>query len=175
MHRIKTMSRAPISGPCKWQHMTYDQSTEVEFRLVFFPLQMFCFSALCGPNEQKFGELLTWPKVISPPPQIFPNLSIESAWETQHLKGKKFKPQSPSFTSHLIIIVLVLPCCRGGSVVVVSGMRLVRLVLRVLAVTRGSEGTRLTYRTSLFLSFLVFVFPRCGWGRALCKETNTRC
>ena len=25
----------------------------------FFGLQMLSFSALCGPNEQKFGELLT--------------------------------------------------------------------------------------------------------------------
>ena len=37
--------------------------------LCFFRLQMLHFSALCGPNEQKFGELLTCLKVISP--QIF--------------------------------------------------------------------------------------------------------
>ena len=28
------------------------------FKFVIFPLQMLRFSALCGPNEQKFGELL---------------------------------------------------------------------------------------------------------------------
>ena len=52
---------------------------------------MLRFLALCGPNEQKFGELLTWPKVISPP-KLLPNLFTES-WETQHLKGKKHKPK----------------------------------------------------------------------------------
>ena len=30
-----------------------------KFRFVFFRLQMLRFSALCGPNEQKFSELLT--------------------------------------------------------------------------------------------------------------------
>ena len=35
------------------------QSPEVQFRFVVFPLQKLRFSALCGPNEQKFGELLT--------------------------------------------------------------------------------------------------------------------
>ena len=50
-----------------------------------------CFSALCGPNEQKFGELLTWPEVITPS-KFLPNLFTES-WETQHLKGKKHKPK----------------------------------------------------------------------------------
>jgi len=35
------------------------QSPEVKFKFVFFQLQMLRFSALCGPNEQKFGELLT--------------------------------------------------------------------------------------------------------------------
>ena len=49
---------------------------------------MLRFSALCGPNEQKFGEPLTWPKVITPS-KILSNLS----WETQHLKGKKYKPK----------------------------------------------------------------------------------
>ena len=37
---------------------------------------MLRFSALCGPNEQKFGELLTWPKVMSPP-KFLPNLSTD--------------------------------------------------------------------------------------------------
>ena len=37
----------------------HDQSPEFKFRFVFFTLQMLRFSALCGPNEQKFGELLT--------------------------------------------------------------------------------------------------------------------
>ena len=37
----------------------YDQSPEFKFRFVFFRLQMLRFSALSGPNEQKFGELLT--------------------------------------------------------------------------------------------------------------------
>jgi len=36
-----------------------DQSPEFKFGFVFFRLQMLRFSALCGPNEQKFGELLT--------------------------------------------------------------------------------------------------------------------
>ena len=40
-------------------YMEHEQSPEVEIRLVFFPLQMLRFSALCGPNEQIFGELLT--------------------------------------------------------------------------------------------------------------------
>jgi len=53
---------------------------------LWFLLQMLRFSALCGPNEQKFGEILTWPKVISRP-KFLPNLSTES-WETQHWKGK---------------------------------------------------------------------------------------
>ena len=35
------------------------QCPEFKFRFVFFRLQMLRFSALCGPNEQKFGELLT--------------------------------------------------------------------------------------------------------------------
>ena len=49
---------------------------------------MLCFSALCEPNEKKFGTLLNWPKVISP--HIFlPNLS--ESWETQHLKRKKYQ------------------------------------------------------------------------------------
>ena len=52
---------------------------------------MLRFSAFCAPNEQKIGEFLTWPKVISPP-KFPPNLSIES-WEMQHLKGKKCQPQ----------------------------------------------------------------------------------
>ena len=52
---------------------------------------MLRFSALCGPNEQKFGELLTSPKVITPS-KFLPNLSTES-WETQHLKGKEHKPK----------------------------------------------------------------------------------
>ena len=33
------------------------QCPELEFRFVFFPLQMLRFSALSGPNEQTFGEL----------------------------------------------------------------------------------------------------------------------
>ena len=37
----------------------HDQSREFKFRFVFFHLQMLLFSALCGPNEQKFGELFT--------------------------------------------------------------------------------------------------------------------
>ena len=35
------------------------RSPEFKFRFAFFSLQMLRFSALCGPNEQKFGELLT--------------------------------------------------------------------------------------------------------------------
>ena len=69
----------------------HNQSPEFKFRFVFFRLQMLCFSALCGPNEQKFGELLTWPKVITPS-KFLPNLSTER-WETQHLKAKKHKPK----------------------------------------------------------------------------------
>ena len=37
--------------------MTYLHSPEFKFRFVFFRLQMLRFSALCGPNLQKFGEL----------------------------------------------------------------------------------------------------------------------
>ena len=47
-----------------------DQSSEFKFRFVFFRFQMLCFSALCWPNEQKFGTLLTWPKGISPHPKF---------------------------------------------------------------------------------------------------------
>ena len=32
-----------------------------------FFLWTLCFSALCGPNKQKFGTFLTWPKIIGPP------------------------------------------------------------------------------------------------------------
>ena len=71
--------------------MGNDQRPEVKFKFVFLSLQMFCFSNLCGPNEQKFGELLTLPKVITPSKNL-PNLSIGS-WKTQHLKEKKHKPK----------------------------------------------------------------------------------
>ena len=71
--------------------LCFDRSPEFKFRFVFSLLQMLRFSALCGPNEQKFGEVLTWPKVISPPKWL-PNLFTES-WETQHLKRKKQKPK----------------------------------------------------------------------------------
>ena len=40
-------------------HPGYNQSPEFKFRFVFFRLSMLRFSALCGPNEKKFGELLT--------------------------------------------------------------------------------------------------------------------
>ena len=43
--------------PTKTIH--HGQSPEFKFRFVFFPLQMLRFSALCGPNEQNFGKLLT--------------------------------------------------------------------------------------------------------------------
>ena len=46
------------------------QGPEIKFRFVFFPLQMLRFSGIGGQNEQKFGELLTWPKVRSPPNNI---------------------------------------------------------------------------------------------------------
>ena len=62
---------------------------------------MLRFSALCGQNEQKLGELLTWPKVISLP-KVMPNLSTES-WETQHLKGKKCQPQFKGRTLFMIL------------------------------------------------------------------------
>ena len=39
--------------------LSYEQCPEFKFRFIFFRLQMSCFSALCGPNEQKFGEPLT--------------------------------------------------------------------------------------------------------------------
>ena len=50
---------------------------------------MLRFSALCEPNEKKFGTLLNWLKVISPH-KVLTNLSTES-WEMQHLKRKKYK------------------------------------------------------------------------------------
>ena len=43
-----------------------EQCPEFKFRFVFSPLKMLRFSALCGPNEQTFGELLTRPKVMTP-------------------------------------------------------------------------------------------------------------
>ena len=55
---------------------------------------MLRFSALCGPNEQKFGELLTCYEVISP------NLSTESR-ETQHVKEKKHKVTNLDLTAGL--------------------------------------------------------------------------
>ena len=55
----------------------YVQSPEFKFRFVFFRLQMLRFSALGGPNEETFGELLTWPKVITPS-KCLPNQSTES-------------------------------------------------------------------------------------------------
>ena len=61
---------------------------------------MLRFSALCGPNEQKFGELITWRKAITPS-KFLPNLSSES-WETQHLKAKKHKPEFEFWTLILI-------------------------------------------------------------------------
>jgi len=45
-------------------------------RVSVFFLQKLRFSALCWPNQQKFGTLLTWPKVISPP-KYLPNLSTD--------------------------------------------------------------------------------------------------
>ena len=69
--------------------VTDNQSPAIKFKFVFFSLQMLCFLALRGPNEQKFVELLTCPKVISPP-IFFPNLFTEIR-ETQHLKAKKHK------------------------------------------------------------------------------------
>ena len=59
----------------------HEQSPEFKFRFVFFRLEMLCFSALCWPNEQKFGELLTWPKVIYLPQkfcQICPQTAEKS-------------------------------------------------------------------------------------------------
>ena len=49
-----------VSGrgdPSGWLKVRYAQSPEFKFRFVFFRLQMLRFSALCGPHEQKFGEL----------------------------------------------------------------------------------------------------------------------
>ena len=37
----------------------YVQSPEFKFRFVFFRFQLLRFSVVCGPNVQKFGELLT--------------------------------------------------------------------------------------------------------------------
>ena len=72
---------------------------------------MLRFSAFCGPNEQKFGELLTWPKVVTPS-KILPNPSTES-WETQHLKGKKYKPKFEFRT--LVISDIITQCHPTGS------------------------------------------------------------
>ena len=44
-----------LTGP----GLQYMRSPEFKFRFGFFCLQMLSFSALSGPNEQKFGELLT--------------------------------------------------------------------------------------------------------------------
>ena len=38
--------------------ISHQPSPEFKFRFVFFRLQMLRFSALCGPNDQKFDELL---------------------------------------------------------------------------------------------------------------------
>ena len=51
---------------------------------VFF-LQKLRFSALCRPNQQKFGTLWTLPKVIITP-KIFPNLSTDGL-ESTHTKS----------------------------------------------------------------------------------------
>ena len=51
------------------------QSPEVKFTFVFFRLLMLHFSALCGPNEQKFGTLLTWSQV----PQNFWQICPQTA------------------------------------------------------------------------------------------------
>ena len=94
---------------------------------------MLRFSALGWPNEQKFGELLTWPKVITPS-KNWTNLSMES-WETQHLKAKNTNLNlnaghcpSPSSTrsSQGLITRYVGQQPLGGSVVL-SGASLWRL------------------------------------------------
>ena len=87
IHTARGKRRKRIGLPPEY----HVQRPEVKFRFVFFPLQMLRISALCGPNEQKFGELLTWPRVISSS-NLLPNLSTES-WETQHLKARKHKPK----------------------------------------------------------------------------------
>ena len=48
--------RRAVEGGCM---VGNEQCPEFKFRFVFFRLQMLRFSALCEPNEQKFGELLT--------------------------------------------------------------------------------------------------------------------
>ena len=63
-HILKQEGNGPIipasTRAMRNRHVVlYDQSPEFKFRFVFFRLQMLRFSALCGPNEQKFGELLT--------------------------------------------------------------------------------------------------------------------
>ena len=50
-------------------------------RVSVFFLQKLRFSALCWPNQQKFGTLWTWPKVIKPP-KNFPNLSTDGQENT---------------------------------------------------------------------------------------------
>ena len=90
--QIPSLVTKPNSSIPKPDH----QSPAMSLRLAFFHLQMLCFSALCGPNEQKFGTLLTWTLVISP--QIFlPNLFTDGQ-ENVTFAAKKCKPTLKSRT-----------------------------------------------------------------------------
>ena len=55
-----SLSNLMLNGP-RWGviRTCYLQCPEFKFKFIFFHLQMLRFSAFCGPNEQKFGELLT--------------------------------------------------------------------------------------------------------------------
>ena len=56
MPKVGLGYKVPLGFGCS---MTFEQSPEFKFRFVFFRLKMLRFSALCGPNELKFDELLT--------------------------------------------------------------------------------------------------------------------
>ena len=66
---------------------------------------MLHFSALWGPNEQKIGTLLTWPKVISPQNSL-PNLSTDSQ-DNANFEAKKRQPQLECRT---LIMTHINPC-----------------------------------------------------------------
>ena len=67
------MLKRPLST--KLRHLDWGYVKWPELGIAAWGLVVFSPSkALCWPNQQKFGTLLTWPKVISPPKNL-PNLS----------------------------------------------------------------------------------------------------
>ena len=68
-----------------------EQCPEFKFRFVFFRLQMFRFTALCGQIWQKFwgsSQVRSSKKFTK-----FLLIWFTESWETQHLKAKKDKPK----------------------------------------------------------------------------------